>query len=65
MAEKRRGDFPLLFGDLFRGGGSDHVSFYCHVGVPSCSLGAGGSRGVSYHTAYETLAVLASTVRRA
>ncbi|MDF1702896.1 MAG: M28 family peptidase, partial [Planctomycetota bacterium] len=42
------------FGNL--GGGSDHVGFYCHLGVPSCSLGAGGSRGVSYHTAYETLA---------
>ncbi|MDA1193951.1 MAG: M28 family peptidase [Planctomycetota bacterium] len=42
------------FGNL--GGGSDHVGFYCHLGIPSCSLGAGGSRGVSYHTAYETLA---------
>lgn len=48
------GTKPASFGNL--GGGSDHVGFYCHVGVPSCSLGAGGSRGVSYHTAYETLA---------
>ena len=45
---------PASFGNL--GGGSDHVSFYCHLGIPSCSLGAGGSKGVSYHTAYETLA---------
>lgn len=37
------------------GGGSDSVGFYFHVGVPSCSLGAGGSRGVSYHSNYDTL----------
>jgi N-acetylated-alpha-linked acidic dipeptidase len=41
------------FGDL--GGGSDHVAFLCHAGVPSCSLGGGGSKGVSYHSAYDTL----------
>jgi len=41
------------FGAL--GGGSDHVGFYCHLGVPSCSLGAGGSPGVSYHSNYENL----------
>ncbi len=41
------------FGNL--GGGSDHVGFLCHVGVPSCSLGAGGCEGVSYHSNYETL----------
>ena len=45
---------PAPFGDL--GGGSDHVGFYCHLGIPACSLGAGGSRGVSYHSAYDTLA---------
>ncbi|HEX2164024.1 MAG TPA: M28 family peptidase, partial [Thermoanaerobaculia bacterium] len=38
------------------GGGSDHVGFYGHLGVPSISLGAGGSPGVSYHTNYEDLA---------
>ncbi len=41
------------FGDL--GGGSDHVAFLCHAGVPSCSLGGGGSKGTSYHSAYDTL----------
>ncbi len=38
------------------GGGSDHVAFLCHVGVPSVALGGGGSEGVSYHTNYDTLA---------
>jgi N-acetylated-alpha-linked acidic dipeptidase len=47
------GDAPA-FGSL--GGGSDHVGFYCHVGVPCASFGAGGSDGVSYHSNYETLA---------
>lgn len=46
-------DKPLEFGDL--GGGSDHVGFYCHLGIPSCGLGARGAQGVSYHTNYETL----------
>lgn len=41
-------------GDL--GGGSDHVGFYAHLGVPSASVGARGSSGVSYHTNYEDLA---------
>lgn len=41
-------------GDL--GGGSDHVGFYCHVGVPSAGLSARGTPGVSYHSNYETLA---------
>ncbi|MEO1086302.1 MAG: M28 family peptidase, partial [Acidobacteriota bacterium] len=41
------------FGNL--GGGSDHVGFYCHVGVPSVNLSAGGSPGVSYHSNYEDL----------
>lgn len=50
----------LKFGDL--GGGSDHVAFQAHAGVPSFSLGAGGSRGVSYHTAYDTLAWYRATV---
>ena len=42
------------FGNL--GGGSDHIGFYCHLGIPSASLGGGGSRGVSYHTLYDNLA---------
>ena len=42
------------FGDL--GGGSDHVAFYCHVGIPSAGLGGSGAPGVSYHSNYETLA---------
>ncbi|MHC5024414.1 MAG: M28 family peptidase [Planctomycetota bacterium] len=48
------GEQPPAFGSL--GGGSDHVGFYCHVGVPAASFGAGGSDGVSYHSNYETLA---------
>jgi len=42
------------FDDL--GGGSDHVGFYCHVGVPSVGFWAGGSPGTSYHSNYDTLA---------
>lgn len=41
------------FGDI--GGGSDHVAFLCHAGVPSAGFGSGGSRGTSYHSAYDTL----------
>ena len=44
------------------GGGSDHVGFYCHLGIPSCSMSAGGSPGVSYHSAYENLAWYRSVV---
>jgi N-acetylated-alpha-linked acidic dipeptidase len=40
------------FGDL--GGGSDHVTFYCHLGIPSCGLAASGGHGVSYHSNYDT-----------
>ncbi len=49
-------DYPgePRFGEL--GGGSDHVGFWCHAGVPSAALGAGGSAGTAYHTAYDTLA---------
>jgi N-acetylated-alpha-linked acidic dipeptidase len=42
------------FGDL--GGGSDHVAFWCHAGVPSIALFASGSEGVSYHSNYDTIA---------
>ncbi len=41
-------------GDL-GGGGSDHVGFYTHIGVPSGSLGFGGSGGV-YHSNYDNFA---------
>ena len=37
------------------GGGSDHVGFYAHAGVPSGSLGFGGSGGV-YHSNYDNFA---------
>lgn len=55
----KRGMDPLkpgspVFGDL--GGGSDHVGFWCHIGVGSAGLGAGGSAGTSYHSIYDTLA---------
>ncbi len=38
------------------GGGSDHVGLYCVLGVPSMFMSAGGSRGTSYHSNYDTLA---------
>jgi N-acetylated-alpha-linked acidic dipeptidase len=37
------------------GGGSDHVGFYTHVGVPSAGLSLGGSNGI-YHSNYDTFA---------
>lgn len=46
-------EFADTFGEL--GGGSDHVGFYCHVGIASCSVGGGGSAGTSYHSNYDTL----------
>lgn len=41
------------FGEI--GGGSDHVGFWCHVAVPSTSLGGGGAKGTSYHSTFDTL----------
>ena len=35
------------------GGGSDHVGFYLHLGVPCFAIGASGGRGVSYHSAHD------------
>jgi N-acetylated-alpha-linked acidic dipeptidase len=35
------------------GGGSDHVGFYTHVGVPAAGLSFGGSNGI-YHSNYDT-----------
>lgn len=37
------------------GGGSDHVAFYTHAGVPSAGLGSGGPSGV-YHSNYDNFA---------
>ena len=42
-----------LFGPL--GGGSDHIGFVCRLGIPSVSMGAGGSAGTSYHSNYDTV----------
>ena len=47
-----RGNDPAL-GDL--GGGSDHVAFYTHVGVPSAGLSLSGSNGI-YHSNYDNFA---------
>jgi N-acetylated-alpha-linked acidic dipeptidase len=51
---KRAGDAtePPI-GDL--GGGSDHVAFYTHVGVPSMGASLGGPNGI-YHSNYDTFA---------
>jgi len=51
---------PSALGNL--GGGSDHVGFWCHAGVPSLALGAGGSAGTSYHSNFDTLAWYRATV---
>ncbi len=40
---------PVL-GNL--GGGSDHVGFYTHIGIPSAGLGISQSSGI-YHSAYD------------
>ncbi len=45
-------DEPRI-GDL--GGGSDHVPFWFHAGVPSAGFGAGPTDGVSYHSNADTL----------
>lgn len=46
-----RGSNEPSIGNL--GGGSDHIAFYMHVGVPSMSGGAGGPS--LYHTNYDNL----------
>lgn len=38
------------------GGGSDHVGFYCYVGVPAAGLGGRGAAGTAYHSNYDDLA---------
>jgi len=37
------------------GGGSDHIAFYNHAGIPSASMGSGGRSGV-YHSNYDNFA---------
>jgi N-acetylated-alpha-linked acidic dipeptidase len=37
------------------GGGSDHVGFYFHVGMPCASVGGSGARGTAYHSNYDTM----------
>ncbi|TVQ30651.1 MAG: M28 family peptidase [Phycisphaeraceae bacterium] len=51
MREQRAGLSRL--GNL--GGGSDHVGFYCHIGIPSASFSASGARGSIYHSLYDNL----------
>jgi N-acetylated-alpha-linked acidic dipeptidase len=48
------------FGDL--GGGSDHIGFYCHLGIPSCFLSSMGAPGTAYHSNYDNLAWYRRTV---
>ncbi|CAN5708741.1 transferrin receptor-like dimerization domain-containing protein [soil metagenome] len=48
--QRASGDEPAI-GNL--GGGSDHVGFYTHVGVPSAGLSFGGNNGI-YHSNYDT-----------
>jgi len=53
-AERSEGGTPVL-GNL--GGGSDHIAFYTHAGIPSAGLtsGAGGRSGVA-HSNYDNFA---------
>jgi N-acetylated-alpha-linked acidic dipeptidase len=37
------------------GGGSDHVAFYTHAGIPSAGLSSGGPSGI-YHSNYDNFA---------
>ncbi len=37
------------------GGGSDHIGFYCFLGIPSTGMGGHGSQGTSYHSNYDDL----------
>ena len=50
---QRADDGSPTMGNL--GGGSDHVAFYTHAGVPSASLGSGGRSGI-YHSNYDNFA---------
>ncbi len=52
-AARSDGDDGPTLGNL--GGGSDHVAFYTHVGVPSAGLSSGGRSGI-YHSNYDNFA---------
>jgi N-acetylated-alpha-linked acidic dipeptidase len=52
-AERANGDDGPQLGNL--GGGSDHVAFYTHVGVPSAGMSSGGRSGI-YHSNYDNFA---------
>lgn len=49
----RNDEGPPVMGNL--GGGSDHVAFYTHAGVPSAGLSSGGRSGI-YHSNYDNFA---------
>ncbi|MDH3270598.1 MAG: M20/M25/M40 family metallo-hydrolase [Gemmatimonadota bacterium] len=51
-AERAEGGEPVM-GNL--GGGSDHIAFYTHAGIPSAGLSSGGPSGV-YHSNYDNFA---------
>jgi N-acetylated-alpha-linked acidic dipeptidase len=53
LARGEKQESMPAFGSL--GGGSDHVGFYCHLGIPSASMGGGGSEGTAYHSNYDTI----------
>ncbi|MCC6284927.1 MAG: M20/M25/M40 family metallo-hydrolase [Phycisphaerales bacterium] len=62
LSRSRDADFPAepAIGDL--GGGSDHIGFCCHLGIPSAALSAGGAKGTSYHGIADTLTWYRKTV---
>lgn len=62
LARSRDAEFPAepAIGDL--GGGSDHIGFCCHLGIPSAALSAGGAKGTSYHGMSDTLTWYRKTV---
>jgi N-acetylated-alpha-linked acidic dipeptidase len=51
-AERAEDGVPVM-GNL--GGGSDHIAFYTHAGIPSAGLSSGGRSGI-YHSNYDNFA---------
>lgn len=51
-ADRAESGTPVM-GNL--GGGSDHIAFYTHAGIPSAGLSTGGANGV-YHSNYDNFA---------
>jgi N-acetylated-alpha-linked acidic dipeptidase len=49
LDEKKEVEFGAM------GGGSDHVGFYCRLGIPSCGFSSGGAAGTAYHSKYDSL----------